>query len=110
LYSSWDPKKADHQHAMGVLHDGNQPIVVSLDVEYHPAALRISPWVFSPVQVQATAAAFTATNESSVRARCLSPHSFKQRSGALGILTVDAGDSEEALHVVPAVSIRVRVR
>src|SRR5882672_231832 len=32
-------KKPDHQHAMGVLHDGNQPIVVALDVEYDPAAL-----------------------------------------------------------------------
>src|SRR5487761_505516 len=32
-------KKPDHHHAMGILHDRNQPIVVALDVEYHPAAL-----------------------------------------------------------------------
>src|SRR5687767_7053057 len=33
------PEKTDHQHAVGILHDGDQPVIVGLDIEHHPAAL-----------------------------------------------------------------------
>lgn len=32
-------KITDHQNTRFILHNGNQPIVIRLDVEYHPAAL-----------------------------------------------------------------------